>query len=295
MEEKEIIENYKHEMEGYLLYSRLGMKLKGENRKILSAIAKNELRHVKFWEKIAKEHGLKLPKVEENFTIKEGLFYLGKLFFGEEFIMSWVSREEKEHIKLYKELRAEKEIRKDIGLILGKIREEEKLHNEIIASRERESEKVKDSVYAMSDGIIEVLSTVSGLTGVFTNNIYVLFGGIIVGLSGTVSMTVSDFFSSSSKSAIERRKEKEVQESVKITALSYVVGAIIPLLPFIFNLGIMSLIISYLISGLAAFLVGYIIGFISDTDPFRRGATMGILVVLVAFVIHIIGNGIRTI
>ena len=48
------------------------------------------------------------------------------------------------------------------------------------------ADKVRDAIYGMSDGLIEVLASVAGLTGVFINNVYIAVGGIVFGASGLV-------------------------------------------------------------------------------------------------------------
>ncbi|MCW1291917.1 MAG: VIT1/CCC1 transporter family protein, partial [Candidatus Rehaiarchaeum fermentans] len=163
------------------------------------------------------------------------------------------------------------------------------------------SENVKDAIYAMSDGLVEVLSSISGLSGVFFNHLYVLIGGLIIGVSGTLSMTLGNFFSTLSEKEIEKNidekeKKQQVSQSTKITAIYYLIGAIIPLVSFIANFGKYSLIIAYILTGIAVFLVNYLIEFISERSNKQiivRSTLITLLTLTIAYIIYILGNLIR--
>ncbi|MCW1302212.1 MAG: VIT1/CCC1 transporter family protein, partial [Candidatus Rehaiarchaeum fermentans] len=163
------------------------------------------------------------------------------------------------------------------------------------------SENVKDAIYAMSDGLVEVLSSISGLSGVFFNHLYVLIGGLIIGVSGTLSMTLGNFFSTLSEKEIEKNidekeKKQQVSQSTKITAIYYLIGAIIPLVSFIANFGKYSLIIAYILTGVAVFVVNYLIEFISERSNKQiivRSTLITLLTLAIAYIIYILGNLIR--
>lgn len=80
------------------------------------------------------------------------------------------------------------------------------------------------------------------------------------------------------RSLLEGEKHEEDQEvsrtgeSVRTTAISYIMGAIIPILPFLLGLGgLVGLVTSYAVTGVATFIVGALIGVLSDVSPWRKG------------------------
>ena len=104
---------------------------------------------------------------------------------------------------------------------------------------------MRDAIYGMSDGLIEVLASVAGLTGVFINNIYVAVGGIVFGASGLVSMTIGAYLSERAKGQIVSTDSYSAKRAAGNTALYYFIGAIVPIFPFLFLQRYTALIVSF--------------------------------------------------
>jgi predicted membrane protein (TIGR00267 family) len=184
---------------------------------------------------------------------------------------------------------------------INKIKMEELYHEDLLVQTQINIDKIRDSIYAMSDGLIEVLAGVSGLSGVFNTPILVALGGLIIGISGTISMSIGAYLSSQSETDIEKSSLRKLgktsqdsekpKESVTTTAISYIIGALIPVLPFLAGLsGIVGILVAYTVTGLATFVVGNIIGLLSDVNPAKKGLQMTVLAIAAALVTHAIGS-----
>ncbi|WP_252896715.1 hypothetical protein [Metallosphaera hakonensis] len=54
---------------------------------------------------------------------------------------------------------------------------QEMIHEDLLVQSQVNVDSVRDAIYAISDGLIEVLASVSGLAGIFSVPIYVALGG----------------------------------------------------------------------------------------------------------------------
>ncbi len=58
---------------------------------------------------------------------------------------------------------------------------------------------IRDVIFGMNDGLVEILGTAAGLVGIYKSNYITAIAGIIVGISGTLSMAVGAYLSSKSE------------------------------------------------------------------------------------------------
>jgi predicted membrane protein (TIGR00267 family) len=168
----------------------------------------------------------------------------------------------------------------------------------------------------MSDGLVEVLASVSGLAPVLLKSIFVAMGGIVVGISGSLSMGIGAYLSvkaqkdfGESKSRVDKIKqeirgenvEKNVEnygnplKSAINTGLFYIIGAIFPILPFFFIGGISALVLSFLLVVIAQSVTSIIISILSGTPILRSMVRTVVLTVAAAIGTFLIGNAIHSI
>jgi len=91
---------------------------------------------------------------------------------------------------------------------------DEAVHEKVLGNVEAKS--VGDFVYGISDGLVEVLAAVSGLSGAISSPLFVAVGGLIVGVSGTLSMAIGAYLSTKSEKdvKIQERKRLELEKNV---------------------------------------------------------------------------------
>ncbi|MCH1772046.1 MULTISPECIES: VIT1/CCC1 family protein [Metallosphaera] len=303
--------NYRAELFGEELYSALARDEKSEKvREVLQELSEGEGRHAKFWESIAMSRGIKLRGL--GFLDRLKLWILRRLrkVLGLALVLKMVEAGEENDAEKYYRFSTSQEFTDTERQGFRDIMMQEMVHEDMLIQTQVNVDTVRDTIYAISDGLIEVLASVSGLAGIFSVPLYVALGGLIVGVSGMISMSIGAYLSAKSeedirnnalrkarlRSLLEGEKREEDQEvsrtgeSVRTTAISYIMGAIIPILPFLLGLGgLVGLVTSYAVTGVATFIVGALIGILSDVSPWRKGAVMTGLALGAALVTHVLG------
>jgi VIT1/CCC1 family predicted Fe2+/Mn2+ transporter len=143
---------------------------------------------------------------------------------------------------------------------------------------------VRDIFLGLNDGLVEILGAVSGFFGAFAAATTVLVAGLMVGVAGALSMGAGAYLAGSSEAEVRgtdarRRRflgepepagessDTPARSGVRV-GLSYVVGAVVPLLPVVF--GARTLLPSLLVAGGVIVLVSTILAFLSGMDVKRR-------------------------
>lgn len=216
----------------YELYSRLErIERNKQLKKKLKELKELDLKHIKVWTEIYAE--LNIPMKENGNKIELFLFILLRRLFGSGLTLSVINSLENRKVS---------DLSKIFDVIPDKQREKvvnylvEELYQERILKKESwESgvlSHIRDVVFGMNDGLVEVLAAVAGFTGAIHDNLLIAVAGTIVGLSGTISMAVGAYLSSKSEKDLEfdgiNRLELELQvakerlkEDLKKHSLNY--------------------------------------------------------------------------
>jgi len=304
--------NYRAELFDHRFYSSLAEKEESPKVKdVLSELARGELEHSNFWRKVAERRGVRLEGLGIRDRVR--LFLLSKLrrVVGLTVVLKIAEFGEEEDAEKYYALSKAEGFTDTERKGLEDIMMQELVHEDLLIQTQLDVNKVRDAIYAVSDGLIEVLAAVSGLAGLFPSPLFVALGGLIVGVSGMISMSIGAYLSSKSEEDIRKNAERKArlrralegnmveekreeqsraEESVRTTAISYILGALIPVIPFFLGLeGLAGLLSSYLLTGGTTFVVGALIGLLSDVSPWRKGAVMSGLALGAALVTHGLG------
>ncbi len=237
----------------YLYRKTVDPELKENFRKL--AATENE--HANFWGQALKSTDVDVNKVSYR-KLKYIFMKIVRNIIGGSLIINLLEHGEYQSIKKYKEYldnyTQDDNYRNKVNeLIVSEMQHEEIFANKI-SSSVKNIQKSRDFLYGMSDGLVEVLATLAGLSAIITSHIDIALSGVVVGLSGTFSMTLGAYLAQKSESeykiAMLNRKHifskskgvqkmidqysSEATNSALNTALSYIVGAVIPILPFIF-------------------------------------------------------------
>ncbi|MEM0135034.1 MAG: VIT1/CCC1 family protein [Thermoplasmatales archaeon] len=238
---------YQNELNDADLYERISTRIMSSIRKSrrnqtiakkLMELSAIESSHARFWAELIKKKGNTPPPFKKrNASYYSYLGFLQRIF-GISFLVRYLERGEEEAIKEYSDYieRESKEQweRDQLNKILADERDHEDVFIKMTNELKGNADTVRDAIYGMSDGLIEVLASVAGLTGVFINSIYVAVGGIVFGASGLISMTIGAYLSEHAKGQISTRGEYSPRKAAGNTALYYFFGAIVPIVPFLF-------------------------------------------------------------
>ena len=199
----------------YELYSKLErIERNKQLKKKLKELKELDVKHIKVWTEIYNE--LDIPVKENGNKLSLFLFILLRRLFGSGLTLSVINSLENRKVS---------DLSKIFDVIPDKQREKvvnylvEELYQERILKKESwESgvlSHIRDVVFGMNDGLVEVLAAVAGFTGAIHNNLLIAVAGTIVGLSGTISMAVGAYLSSKSEKDLEfdgiNRLELELQ------------------------------------------------------------------------------------
>lgn len=204
------------EITAYYLYGYLASRVKDEkNKKILTEISNDELRHYHVWSRYTgKEGGVR--KVQLFF------YKILGLIFGYTFALKLMERGEDTSINMYRKLgNAIPEIKK--------IMDDEEKHEDYLISllAEERLNYVGPMILGLNDALVELTGTIAGLTFAMNNNRLVALSAIITGIAATLSMGASNYL------AEKADGHKNALTSSLFTGGTYLVAVILLVLPYL--------------------------------------------------------------
>lgn len=209
----------KAEITAHFIYSRLAGQTKDpSNKKILRAIASDELKHFK----ILKNYTLK--EIKPN-KLKIFLFYWISRLFGLTFGLKLQEMaEERDQIDYVEVENIIPEIKQ---VILDEESHEQELINMI---NEERLTYVGSIVLGLNDALVELTGTLAGLTFAFQNTKLIALSGLITGIAASLSMAVSDYLSKQAEGG-----EKNALKSSVYTGIAYIITVAFLVLPYLFT------------------------------------------------------------
>lgn len=203
------------------IYKRIASTIDDQhNRDKLLGIAGEELEHYNFWKKYTARDVF--PNRFKIFVSSLLLRVLGYTFTLKFLASRHTRRISKDVIKAIP----------DSDTILRK----DKVHKEqIIALTDLLDEKrfhyVGSIVLGLNDAIVEFVGMLAGLTFALQNNKLIVITGIVAGISASLSMAASEYFSRKSEEG--QNKRLRPPKAAFYTGISYLMTAALLLLPFI--------------------------------------------------------------
>ena len=147
---------------------------------------------------------------------------------------------------------------------------------------------IRSMVLGLNDGLVEILAAVAGLAVLAETGIIVVITGVIIGISGTLSMAAGAYLSSKSHGLVEESEEGNDEEVPKRAALYtgvfYFFGSLVPILPFVWLSGFDGIIAAITTVSIVLFIASYIIATISGTSVRKRAFEMLVISLGAAFV-----------
>ena len=306
------IKYYRDELTDELFYIRLSERIRdnwlAEN---LTKLSKIEKKHSNFWKSLLENKGIKTDSIKPR-RMKVGFLVFISRVIGTPLTVKLLENGEVESVASYREFSDSYSNRPEIGNIIEGIIKDEVEHESVFSSAIDKSrnkiERNRSIIYGVSDGLVEVLATLAGLSAIISEHGIVALGGTVVAVSGMVSMSVGAYLSKNSESQLriseERKKaillNKESAEGkiqkYKNEALStglntgafYILGAAIPILPFIFLSNIPALITSIVLVAFTQAISNGVVA-LSVGQPVMResikSASLALLATLASFLV----------
>lgn len=290
------------------LYRRLDVVTGGKYKSIFDQLIPIETRHLAFWQEF---FNLKIDKLDFPRRVKLSILLFTCRVFGAHAIHMIVEAIEVYGIRKY--LRIWKEYQNtELGTAVHSILEDEIKHENMLIAEAVEQkinpENIRGIFLGFNDGLTEMLGAVSGFFAAFQSAALILVAGFTVTVAGAFSMAASAYVGVSSANEIagvesERRKFlKQSQGSGLVTnplrvaiivGFSYVLGALIPILPVFF--GTKSIFLSVIFGVIFVGIVSTVLAFLSGMNVMRR-VMMNIYIIAIAvFVTYAIGTAVKII
>ena len=290
---------FEAEMSDFNLYRLITKhERSSELKRLVAGLMHTELRHAKIWATLSGENleGYRMPI---NSKVKLYMYLAARKLMGIAFVTKLLERNEKKGLEEYKGLMKggiSSKVRTKVSSI---IKDEEKHEDMLLKETEKHEARLdytRSIVFGMNDGLVEILAVVSGLAMIASSSFIVAVTGIIVGISGTLSMASGAYLSSKSEMVVDRSLEKSTKATTKpikdayYTGAFYFFGALIATYPFILGasgyLGIAEAAISVII---ILSIASTLIAVISDTGIKHRILEMLAVSLGAAFVTALIG------
>ena len=183
---------------------------------------------------------------------------------------------------------------KSVKAVLASERNEDKLKSKMLLFSPVLS-NIRDVVFGMNDGLVEIVAAVAGIGAALQTPVLVLVAGMIVAISGTLSMAGGAYLSTDYQNTIEKTRGKDFKymspiRSAAYVGISYIIGAMFPLMPFIFGIGgYHGIAISILLTALVLVFSSALISIIGNKPVVRRIATTLLITLGIAAITILLG------
>lgn len=311
---KLIKEFYRDEITDREFYRKLSLRIKNENIKNrLKSLSDVEDYHANYWASRLSYLSYD-SKILNPYRTKLRLLLIFTRIIGLNLTINLMEKGEVESIIKYRNFLKrinDKELSAGLSRIIEDEISHESLFNDMNENKEKFLDKIQSFIYGMSDGLVEVLAAIAGLTAIIENNFIIAMSGLVVGIGGTISMMLGAYLSKASESEfristikremiVEERSEGETKEVIKkesgrskdsavTTGLSYVFGAIFPIAPFLFPLGFLSLIIAVALVAIVQAISNGLIAIALNTSILKSSSRAALLSLLAAGITFTVG------
>ncbi|MGC8568643.1 MAG: VIT1/CCC1 transporter family protein [Nitrososphaeria archaeon] len=310
-----IAQFYRDEIHDMKLYTTLSKLVKDQRTKAkLIELANIERRHASFFQKILERLSIRVP--DEPSSIMIFLESLILLLFSLKVTMKIFEEREAatvvNYLKLYEDSRLLPEEKETLKRVIEDEMEHEKFFGTTVSSAFLNN--IRDILLGVNDGLIELLAAVSGFAGAYAVGLYVGIAGIVIGVSGSLSMAVGAYLSTKSENELARnlalraklseivfgsarqadRAAETAGESAFYVGISYLIGSLIPTLPYFLGLSIRyDQLVSYALTVVALIIIGYLASVTTGVDYRRKILEMVALALAASIVTFALGELIR--
>ncbi len=212
---KKILKAQRNEITESLIYTKLSNSEKNpKNKKILVAIAHDEMRHYEIWKK------------QTGKDIKPNMFfvwyyYIISKILGLTFGLKLMEMGENQAVTLYNS------IIKDVPEAKNVLHDEEAHEQKLITMiHEEKLEYIGSIVLGLSDALVEFTGMLAGLTFALQNSKLIALAGIVAGIAASFSMAASEYLSSKADG-----NANPIRAAI-YTGMTYIITVIFLVLPY---------------------------------------------------------------
>ncbi|MBL7058782.1 VIT1/CCC1 transporter family protein [Patescibacteria group bacterium] len=213
-----VIRAQKNEITEYCIYNKLAIVSRhAKNKKILTHIAEDEIKHYDFWKKFTN-------KDVKPFRFKVFKYYWAARIFGLTFGVRLMEKGEILAQAHYDELG------KSIPGLKKVIEDEEKHEQALIdILNEQKLKYIGSIVLGLNDALVELTGVLAGLTLALQSTNLVALAGLVTGISASFSMAASEYLSVRHD---EENSNKHPLLSALYTGIAYMITVVLLITPF---------------------------------------------------------------
>jgi VIT1/CCC1 family predicted Fe2+/Mn2+ transporter len=290
------------------LYKALREITDGEVQKVLDELIRVEATHFAFWQEF---FNLQLATLDLPRRLKLRIIILACRLFGTPAIHLTLEAIEVFGVRKYLTLWTRY---KDgpLGAGVRGILEDEFKHEDTVVTKLTERkinpEKIRNIFLGMNDGLVEILGAVSGFFAAFGDAVTVLIAASTTAVAGSLSMGAGIYVAVSSEKEVKATEsakqqflgeetaaagmEEQPLASALVVGGSYIIGAMVPVLPVLF--GATDAMFSLVTAGSMIILVSMVLAFLSGMDIKKRILTNLVIIACAVAVTYAIGRVAKT-
>ncbi len=297
---------FQDEFSDFSLYDSIA---KSESDKELKGLViklrDKEKKHTGIWASLLGIKEIDWANVPISLKIKVHTYLIVRKLLGIAFVTKLLEQHEQQGLEDYRDLVKGVKLGRSTREKILDIMADEEYHEKVLLEQTQKHEVmlkyIRSVIFGMNDGLVEILAVVVGIAMVATSSFVVALTGIIVGISGTLSMAAGAYLSSKSEMVVEnsirgREAATKPAREAYYTGIFYFIGALAATYPFILGsagyIGIAESVLS-VIAVLS--IVSAIIAVLSDTSIKRRVGEMLAISLGAAFITALIGFIIRVV
>jgi VIT1/CCC1 family predicted Fe2+/Mn2+ transporter len=288
------------------LYKELNALTRGKYTALFDQLIPIETKHVHAWQTF---FGNRIERLDVSRRIK--LFVLVSVcrIFGESamhLILEAIEvRGVRKYVRIWKEYQ-----HTTLGDAVHEILEDELRHEDMLVAgvidQQISPQSIQSIFLGFNDGLTEMLGAVAGFFAAFQSIAPILIASLTVTAAGAFSMAAGAYVGASSSNEIEATENGKREflhqrqhtdtvvhplQAAFLVGFSYLLGALIPLLPVF--AGARSIFISIIVGICFVILVSTILSFLSGMNILRRIATNIFIIALAVLVTYLIGTVVK--
>ncbi|MBI4053147.1 MAG: VIT1/CCC1 transporter family protein [Candidatus Diapherotrites archaeon] len=275
---EELLALQQNEITENLVYLRLaGREKNAKNRRILTQIAADELRHYNFWKKHTGKELKPNMFLARAYSLVSGVF---GLTFGLKLMEKGEELAQINYAKIAKSIPEAKRILED----------EDRHEMELLGMLDEEKlEYAGSMVLGLNDALVELTGALAGLTLALQNSKLIALVGLVTGIAATLSMAASEYLSTKS----EETRRNPFKAAV-YTGIAYIFAVFFLILPyFVFSNPLLSLACTLAVAIAIIFIFTFYISVAKDYSFKKRFIEMAAISLGVALVSFAIGFALK--
>jgi VIT1/CCC1 family predicted Fe2+/Mn2+ transporter len=276
-----------------MAYSKLASQnCNAKYKDTLEVLYSMETRHSQILEDLLKNEGM--DKLPEDRYFERALIRLSIKILGITFTIRFMEHNKlithKKLMKAYSKYRFTTNEKEVLRIMSKEEQMEDKLNSSLLKSN-FVLKNIKDIIFGMNDGLVEVLAATVGFAEALQVPSIILIASLLVAFSGAFSMAGSAYLATKYEDIAQSKKGKSLPlKSALYTGIFYFCGAIIPILPFVFNMqGLLAIALAVLMTAGIVIITSSIIAVLSNESVAKRIVEALVISMGAAFIAMLIG------